>query len=133
MFDADLEEIGLKFQRYEYEKQQDLQTFPEDSAAAANTAFTEVQGTQSISLKEPVSRTAKCSSCFCNSVLAERQWASPKDAADLLGISTAILRSLAHARAIPVFVRPSGQRVYNLPSIRKYIAENTLQPLPTKV
>jgi len=87
---------------------------------------------QGIVLKEPCVRMTKCCSCSCHFLAAERQWASPQDAAEILGISTAILRSLAHARAVPIFVRPSGQRVYNIPSIRKYITENTLQAVAGK-
>ena len=66
-------------------------------------------------------------SCHCRFSPEELQWATPGDAAKILGISVAILRSLAVARAIPVFIRPSGQRVYNIPSIRKFISEHTLQ------
>ncbi len=87
---------------------------------------------QGMVLKEPCVRMTKCCSCSCHFPAAERQWASPQDAAEILGISTAILRSLAHARAVPIFVRPSGQRVYNIPSIRKYIRENTLQAVASK-
>jgi len=87
---------------------------------------------QGIVLKEPSVRITKCCTCSCHFPAAERQWASPQDAAEILGISTAILRSLAHARAVPIFVRPSGQRVYNIPSIRKYITENTLQAVASK-
>ncbi len=67
--------------------------------------------------------------CHCRFSPEELQWATPGDAAKILGISVAILRSLAVARAIPVFIRPSGQRVYNIPSIRKFISEHTLQPM----
>jgi len=67
-------------------------------------------------------------SCHCRFSPEELQWATPGDASKVLGISTAILRSLAVARVIPVFIRPSGQRMYNLPSIRKFISEHTLQP-----
>jgi len=87
---------------------------------------------QGMVLKKPCVRMTKCCSCSCHFPAAERQWASPQDAAEILGISTAILRSLAHARAVPIFVRPSGQRVYNIPSIRKYITENTLQAVASK-
>ncbi len=68
-------------------------------------------------------------SCHCRFFPEQRQWATPSDAAKILGISVAILRSLAIARAIPVLIRPSGQRVYNIPSIRKFISEHTLQPI----
>lgn len=68
--------------------------------------------------------------CRCHIPPAERQWASPQEATQILGINSAILRSLASARAIPVFYRPSGQRVYNIPSIRKYIADNMQTALP---
>ncbi len=70
-------------------------------------------------------------SCHCSFSPsdAELRWATPGDAAKIVGISVAILRSLAVARAIPVLIRPSGQRVYNIASIRKFISEHTLQPL----
>jgi hypothetical protein len=67
-------------------------------------------------------------SCHCRFSPEELQWATPGDAAKLLGIRVAILRSLAIARAVSVFIRPSGQRVYNIPSIRKFISEHTVQP-----
>ena len=81
------------------------------------------------SISDLLRRLKTCCDCACHIPPAERQWASPHDTAEILGISTALLRSLAYARAIPVFVRPSGQRVYNIPSVRKYMAEHTLPPL----
>ena len=72
-----------------------------------------------------------CITCGCHisPALPQRQWASPQDSAEILGISSAILRSLAEQRAIPLFKRPSGQRVYNLPAIRAYIAKNTIHSI----
>lgn len=53
---------------------------------------------QGIVLKEPCIRVSKCCACSCHFPATERQWASPQDAAEILGVSTAIMRSLAHAR-----------------------------------
>ena len=102
-----------------------LEQYAEESGDSRHT-------TQGIVLKKPCVHVSKCCSCSCHFPAAERQWASPHDTAEILGISTAILRSLAHARAVPIFVRPSGQRVYNISSIRKYITENTLQAVACK-
>ena len=86
----------------------------------------EYKSTEDITLKQPVKQTVTCGRCFCHAPGSEREWASPKDAAEMLGVTTALLRNLAQSRAVPVFLRPSGQRVYNLPSIRQYIADNTI-------
>jgi len=92
-----------------------------------NPTISQKKSNNNIVLKEPCVRVSACCACSCH-CSTERQWASPQAAAEILGISTAILRSLAYARAIPIFVRPSGHRVYHIPSIRKYMTENTLQP-----
>jgi hypothetical protein len=74
-------------------------------------------------------------SCHCSFSPSdlELQWATPGDAAKVVGISVAILRSLAVARVIPVLIRPSGQRVYNIASIRKFISKHTLQPINIEI
>lgn len=145
--DADWEESNLKREQMWKRCKEDIQlsylsagliTEPECAQELTENAADqldctkltkEYMSTGKVDLKEPTSRTVTCGHCFCHAPAAEREWASPKDAAEMLGLTAAILRNLADTRAVPVFLRPSGQRVYNLPSIRKYIAENTLPAL----
>jgi hypothetical protein len=70
---------------------------------------------------------SKCGGCGCHTVKPEKKWASPQEAAEILGISATILRSLANAREIPIWKRPSGHRVYDIPAIREYFAKKVIK------
>ncbi len=79
------------------------------------------------------SKPATCT-CLCHSTSSEAvQWVTPREAAKTLGISPAFLRSLAMDRAIPVLRRPSGQRLYSIPDIRKFIDDNTVHVHPVSL
>jgi hypothetical protein len=84
------------------------------------------------SVQHPEPKSATCA-CLCHSTSSEAvQWVTPREVVKALGISPAFLRSLAMDRAIPVLRRPSGQRLYNIAGIRKFIADNTVHPVSLK-
>jgi hypothetical protein len=85
----------------------------------------------SVQHSEPQILTCPCS-CHSNFSSEAVQWVTPRKAAQNLGISPAILRRLATDRAIPVLRRPNGQRLYNIPGIRKFIDDSTVQPVSLK-
>jgi hypothetical protein len=81
----------------------------------------------SLTLKPPVATLSKCADCGCHSEKPERRWASPQEASEILGISSAILRNLANSREIPIFKRASGHRVYDIHAIRAFIEKRTIK------
>ena len=114
---------------------------PDEAASATNSP--EMEGSKSPHINQMHSSSASpkltfiqhpepqppCT-CLCHSQETSEavQWVTPREVAKVVGVSSAFLRCLAMDRVIPVLRRPSGQRLYNIASIQKFVDDNTVLP-----